>query len=67
MHVSVDMLSAMHFMNSSLGLGYWPLLSPLLIALSALYTKQHYIADLPTGALLGWVAFNIFHFMYIPI
>ncbi len=67
MHVSIAMLSAMHFMNSSLGLGYWPLLFPLLIALSALYTKQHYIVDLLPGALLGWCAFQLFVFMYVPL
>jgi len=67
MHVSIAMLSAMHFMNSSLGLTYWPLLFPFLIALSALYTKQHYIVDLIPGAILGWFAFEIFTLMYVPI
>jgi len=67
MHVSVAMLSAMHFMMSSLNLGYWPLLFPVLIALSALYTKQHYIADLIPGAILGVFAYNIYILIYIPI
>lgn len=65
MHVSVAMLSAMHFMNSDLNLGYWPLLFPVSIGLSALYTKQHYIADLLPGALLGWVAFQIHLLVYL--
>lgn len=67
MHVSVAMLSAMHFMMSSYNLGLWPLLFPITIGLSALYTKQHYIADLLPGALLGWVAFQIHLFMYVPL
>ncbi len=67
MHVSVAMLSAMHFMMSPLNLGYWPLLFPLLIALSALYTKQHYIADLVPGAVLGWFAYKIYLLIYIPL
>lgn len=67
MHVSVAMLSAMHFMASDLNLGYWPLLFPFSIALSALYTKQHFIADLLPGALLGWVAFQIHLLVYVPL
>ncbi len=67
MHVSVAMLSAMHFMMSPLNLGYWPLLFPVLIALSALYTKQHYVADLVPGALLGWFAYSIYGIMYVPV
>lgn len=67
MHVSVAMLSAMHFMMSSYNLDYWPLLFPITIGLSALYTKQHYIADLLPGALLGWIAFQIHLFMYVPL
>jgi len=27
---------------------------PVLIALSCIFTKQHYVLDLPAGALLGW-------------
>jgi len=61
------MLSAMHFMASDLNLGYWPLLFPISIALSALYTKQHFIADLLPGALLGWAVFNIHLLIYVPI
>lgn len=67
MHVSVAMLSAMHFMNSDYNLGLSPLLFPISIGLSALYTKQHYIADLLPGALLGWVAFKIHLLIYIPV
>jgi membrane-associated phospholipid phosphatase len=67
MHVSVAMLSAMHFMMSSYNLGLWPLLFPITIGLSALYTKQHFIADLLPGAFLGWIAFKIHLLMYVPL
>lgn len=67
MHVSVAMLSAMHFIESSYNLGYWPLLFPLSIALSALYTKQHFIADLLPGAVLGWFVYQIHLQIYVPI
>jgi len=67
MHVSVAMLSAMHFITSSYNLGLWPLLFPFTIGLSALYTKQHFIADLLPGALLGWIAFQIHLLMYVPM
>jgi hypothetical protein len=30
---------------------------PALIALSCVLTKQHYLIDLPFGALLGWSAY----------
>jgi len=65
MHVSVATLTALHMMNNAPAWGYWPVLFPFLIALSALYTKQHYLADLLPGALLGWLAFQIYLFMYI--
>jgi len=65
MHVSVATLTALHMMNNAPAWGYWPVLFPLLIALSALYTKQHYLADLLPGALLGWLAFQIYLFMYV--
>jgi membrane-associated phospholipid phosphatase len=65
MHVSVATLTAMHMMNNAPSWGYWPILFPLLIAISALYTKQHFIADLLPGALLGWGAFQIYLWMYV--
>jgi membrane-associated phospholipid phosphatase len=33
---------------------------PFLIALSCLFTKQHYVVDVPAGALVGWAAFALF-------
>jgi len=64
MHVSVATLTALHLMNNSPQLGAWPLSFPILIGLSALYTKQHYIADLLPGAALGWMAFQVYGFVY---
>jgi len=54
MHTSVATLTALHL---TANLGGWALLFPVLIALSCLFTKQHYVIDLPAGAALGGVAF----------
>lgn len=54
MHVSVSMLTAMHLVPH---LGSAAFLFPVLIALSCLFTKQHYVIDLPAGAMLGWSTF----------
>jgi membrane-associated phospholipid phosphatase len=64
MHVSVSTLAAFHLNhnlsidNSALSL--LAFLFPLLIAISALFTKQHYIVDLAPGAVLGYVNYNIY-------
>ena len=57
MHVSVATLVALH-MWTNVGdmVGYWPFLYPVLIAFSALWTKQHYLVDVIAGAPLGWLA-----------
>jgi len=57
MHVSVAMLTALHLYS---GFGEWVFAFPLLIALSCLFTKQHYVLDLPAGAALGWVTYKFF-------
>jgi membrane-associated phospholipid phosphatase len=57
MHVSVAMLTALHLLPN---LGPTAFAFPLLIALSCLFTKQHYIIDLPAGALLGWCTFGAY-------
>jgi membrane-associated phospholipid phosphatase len=57
MHVSVATLTAFHAQAS---LGPAVFLFPVLIALSCVYTKQHYLVDLPAGALLGAVAWQAF-------
>jgi membrane-associated phospholipid phosphatase len=57
MHVSVAMLTALHLYAN---LGPWVVAFPVLIALSCLFTKQHYVIDLPAGAALGWFAFHAY-------
>lgn len=57
MHTSVAMLTALHLLPH---LGVLAFAFPVLIALSCLFTKQHYVIDLPAGALLGWTTFHAY-------
>lgn len=57
MHTSVATLTALHLYPS---LGAWALAFPVLIGLSCLFTKQHYVIDVPAGGALGWLAYYIF-------
>jgi len=57
MHVSVAMLTSLHLLPQ---LGVLAFAFPLLIALSCLFTKQHYLLDLPAGAALGWFAHGLY-------
>ena len=57
MHVSVAMLTSLHLLPY---LGALSFAFPLLIALSCLFTKQHYLLDLPAGAALGWVVHGLY-------
>ena len=61
MHTSVAMLTAMHLQTS---LGLWAFVFPLLIAASCVFTKQHYVIDVPAGAAVGWAAFQVFKWIY---
>jgi len=60
MHVSVATLTALH---AQAALGPAVFLFPALIAASCVFTKQHYVVDLPAGAALGWTAFQVFVWM----
>lgn len=60
MHVSVATLTAFHLTANMPELGAIPWAFPALIALSALWTKQHYFVDLLPGAGLGWAAWELF-------
>ena len=40
--------------------GYYPFLFPVIIALSALWTKQHYVVDVVAGVPLGWLAWKAY-------
>jgi membrane-associated phospholipid phosphatase len=57
MHTSVAMLTALHLHSY---LGAWAFAFPALIGLSCLFTKQHYLVDIPAGAALGWLTFRVF-------
>jgi membrane-associated phospholipid phosphatase len=57
MHVSVATLTALHMQPH---LGAAGFVFPVLIGLSCLFTKQHYLIDLPPGALLGWAAYHAY-------
>lgn len=57
MHVSVATLTALHALPS---LGVVAFLFPILIALSCVFTKQHYLIDLPAGAALGGFAYWLY-------
>jgi membrane-associated phospholipid phosphatase len=60
MHVSVATLTALHtFRNTSCGIPL-PALFVLLIAASCVFTKQHYLIDVPGGVILGWISFGVF-------
>lgn len=61
MHTSVAMLTALHLYPA---LGPVVFGFPVLIALSCLFTKQHYLVDLPAGAVLGWLVYQIFDWIY---
>ena len=57
MHTSVATLTALHLYPN---LGAWAFSFPALIGLSCLFTKQHYVIDVPAGVGLGWVTFRVF-------
>lgn len=61
MHVSVASLTAIHLYNVfAADHPSWAMLAfgfPIIIALSAIFTKQHYLADLLPGAAFGWLAY----------
>lgn len=61
MHTSVATLTALHLLPF-VGLPVFAF--PVLIAASCLFTKQHYVVDLPAGALLGWFTFGLFRMIY---
>lgn len=60
MHTSVATLTALHLYPI---LGSWALAFPVLIGLSCLFTKQHYLIDVPAGAAVGWMTFQVYRFV----
>ena len=61
MHTSVATLTALHLLPYT---GPGALGFPVLIGLSCLFTKQHYLVDLPAGAALGAVVYWLYHLSY---
>jgi len=61
MHVSVAVLTALHLYSE---LGVAVVLFPLLIAVSCLFTKQHYVIDVVAGVVPGWVAYELYMAMF---
>ena len=60
LHVAHSFVSALtcHRVHRRLGLA--ALLAASLVALSTLFTKQHYVLDVVAGALMGCVAYGVF-------
>ncbi len=65
LHVSAATLTAFHIMFNLPQLGLWPLLYPLLISASVLFTKQHFIMDIPPGFIVGWLVFAVYKYAYL--
>jgi membrane-associated phospholipid phosphatase len=61
MHTSVAMLTALHLYPI---LGPWGMVFPVLIGVSCVFTKQHFIIDVPAGVALGWFVFKLFKLIY---
>ena len=57
MHTSVAMLTALHLCGH---FGPLAFAFPVLIGLSCVFTKQHYLVDVPAGATLAWLAYRVF-------
>jgi len=60
MHVSVATLTALHAARNVPNTYMLPALFVLLIAMSCVLTKQHYLIDLPAGLVCGWFSFLVF-------
>ncbi len=63
MHCSVAMLTALH-LGPHLGPAIFAF--PVLIGLSCLFTKQHFVIDVPAGLALGWATYELFLIMIEP-
>lgn len=64
MHVSVSSLTAFHLNQNYSFLDNYIFCFPILIGISALYTKQHFFLDLIPGFLVGYISFEAFLFIY---
>lgn len=68
MHVAVAILASLHIAKNLRGhFGpevYGIFIIPILIMMSCLFTKQHYILDLPAGCALAAAVFSLYPIMY---
>jgi membrane-associated phospholipid phosphatase len=60
MHVSVATLTALHTVRNLRCDPLLPTAFVVAIAASCIFTKQHYLVDLPVGAVLGFTAYHVF-------
>ncbi len=69
MHVATSTLTALHIANnlsdSFSNIVVWVFVMPVLISVSAIYTKQHYIIDIPAGAVLAYLVFLLHLNIYV--
>ena len=69
MHIAVVTLSALHTttnLHDKLGMNAYAVFAlPILIAVSTLFTKQHYILDIPAGVALAIAVFMLHRFIYL--
>ncbi|HLL28552.1 MAG TPA: phosphatase PAP2 family protein [Xanthobacteraceae bacterium] len=63
MHVSVATMTDLTIWWNWPTIGHVGILFPILIAISALKTKQHYVVDVVPGAALGAFVFWVWHLM----
>jgi membrane-associated phospholipid phosphatase len=60
LHVAYSFVSALTCYRVHRGVGIAAVLWAALIGISTLYTKQHYVADVVAGTLMGWIAYVVF-------
>jgi membrane-associated phospholipid phosphatase len=60
LHVAYAFVSALTCSRVHRGVGFVALLWAVLIAVSTVFTKQHYVLDVIGGGLIAWVAYAIF-------
>jgi len=63
MHVSVATVVDLTIWKYWPTVGIFGMLFPLLIAISALKTKQHYVVDVVPGAVLGYFIFTLWYYI----
>lgn len=68
MHIGVAMLASLHMVHNllaQLGAGAYAIFAfPILIMMSCLFTKQHYLLDVPAGCALAAAVYSIYPIMY---